>query len=514
MELRGIKTRELSSERVKLTSKIRELIAEDESLREARKSVPAKKDKVASLGDELKALQSQIPAAENAEEAEAQASLTNLRQELQKLQGTVAGLKQRQLKLQQLRSRLDQFKSDFEASRLDFVSQAKLLGIETGFDLELVVKGETALADLAFQLSERISQAEGKTEVKSNGEEYRTIKKLLEEIEQKEKQVASDQARRTQIQQIQRRSASMSQEIARLQTEIVSIESSDVARSKVIREMRLDAYESLFKSWKKEQVVLEELYEPVRGKLLKGLKEEKLLDFYIRWDVDLDDWLDRGNQIFDQRKGHPFGSPLKFREAVQSSVALGWATGDPAKIKAGMEQLLELFKEKSVESYLRGKVAHSDLLAWVFAYDHIKLNYGLRYNGTELERLSPGTKGIVLLILYLAMDSEDARPLVVDQPEENLDSESIYSLLSHYFRNAKALRQVIVITHNPNLVVNTDSDQVIVASADRLGGSFPSFSYTSGGLENIHIREKVCLVLEGGETAFLKRERRYALQQS
>jgi hypothetical protein len=47
--------------------------------------------------------------------------------------------------------------------------------------------------------------------------------------------------------------------------------------------------------------------------------------------------------------------------------------------------------------------------------------------------LSPGTKGIVLLILYLAMDSEDSMPLVVDQPEENLDSESIYSLLSHYF---------------------------------------------------------------------------------
>lgn len=279
MELRGIKTRELSAERVKLTSKIRELIAEDENLREARKSVPAKKDKVASLGEELKALQSQIPAAENAEEAEAQESLTKLRQELQKLQGTVAGLKQRQLRLQQLRSRLDQFKSDFEASRLDFVAQAKLLGIETGFDLELIIKGETVLADLASQLSQLISQAEGKNEAKSTGEEYRTIKKLLEEIEQQEKQVASDQARRTQIQQIQRRSASISQEIARLQAEILSIESSDVARSKVIREMRLDAYEGLFKSWKKEQVVLEELYEPVRGKLLKGLKEEKLLDF-------------------------------------------------------------------------------------------------------------------------------------------------------------------------------------------------------------------------------------------
>lgn len=260
--------------------------------------------------------------------------------------------------------------------------------------------------------------------------------------------------------------------------------------------------------------MLESLYEPVRGKLQQGLKEERMLDFYISWDVDLEYWLDRGNALFDQRKGYPFGSPLKFRQAIQESVLPGWQTGDPQQIKTGMEKLLNLFKEKSIEDCLRAKIKHSDLLEWVFGYDHIKLSYGLRYNGTELDKLSPGTKGIVLLILYLAMDAEDSTPLVVDQPEENLDSESIYSLLSQYFRNAKLQRQVIVITHNPNLVVNTDSDQVIVASADRLSGSFPTFSCVSGGLENPGIREKVCLILEGGEKAFLKREARYALKPS
>ncbi len=98
------------------------------------------------------------------------------------------------------------------------------------------------------------------------------------------------------------------------------------------------------------------------------------------------------------------------------------------------------------------------------------------------------------MLPYLAMDSEDSMPLIVDQPEENLDSESIYSLLSHYFRSAKLLRQVIVITHNPNLVVNTDSDQVIVASADRLSGAFPTFSYESGGLKDGGIRMKCTLM--------------------
>src|ERR1039457_2794653 len=82
----------------------------------------------------------------------------------------------------------------------------------------------------------------------------------------------------TPIQQIQKRIANVFQEIARLQAEIVTVESSNVARSKTLRETRLDTYEKLFKSWKKEQVVLKDLYEPVRGKLLKGLQEEKVLD--------------------------------------------------------------------------------------------------------------------------------------------------------------------------------------------------------------------------------------------
>jgi hypothetical protein len=106
-----------------------------------------------------------------------------------------------------------------------------------------------------------------------------------------------------------------------------------------------------------------------------------MLDFYIRWDIDIENWLEQGNALFDQRKGHPFGSSLKFREVVLSTVMPGWKTGDPEKIKVGMENLLEAFKEKQVEDCLKGKVLHSTLLEWVFGYEHIKLNYGLRYQG-------------------------------------------------------------------------------------------------------------------------------------
>jgi len=74
-------------------------------------------------------------------------------------------------------------------------------------------------------------------------------------------------------------------------------------------------------------------------------------------------------------------------------------------------------------------------------------------------------------------------------------------------------RQVIVITHNPNLFVNADTEQVVVATAEKLDNGLPTISYVSGSLENRAIRHQVCNILEGGNGAFLKRERRYAMSR-
>jgi energy-coupling factor transporter ATP-binding protein EcfA2 len=123
--------------------------------------------------------------------------------------------------------------------------------------------------------------------------------------------------------------------------------------------------------------------------------------------------------------------------------------------------------------------------------------------------LSPGTRGIVLLLLYLAIDRDDDRPLIIDQPEENLDPKSIFDELVERFRRARLRRQIIIVTHNANLVVNADADQVIVATCGlHRPGELPEISYESGGLENPDIRRQVCEILEGGEAAFRERARR------
>ena len=114
-----------------------------------------------------------------------------------------------------------------------------------------------------------------------------------------------------------------------------------------------------------------------------------------------------------------------------------------------------------------------------------------------------------MLLLYLALDDDDDRPLVIDQPEENLDPQSVFDELVPTFTAAKARRQVVMVTHNANLVINTDADQIIIADASpQPDGGLPQLSYRAGGLDNAGIRKAVCDILEGGETAFQERARR------
>jgi ATPase subunit of ABC transporter with duplicated ATPase domains len=170
--------------------------------------------------------------------------------------------------------------------------------------------------------------------------------------------------------------------------------------------------------------------------------------------------------------------------AARRILAPAWTSGDPQKIGPAMAEFLGEFRKPDLpaRSYLRSDATSMDLLQWLYEVEHLRLSYGLKYNGVELEKLSPGTKGIVLLILYLGTDIGDTRPLVVDQPDENLDNESIYKLLTAYFRTAKTRRQIILITHNPNLVVNADSEQVNVATCNRGANGLPHIAYHSGSL--------------------------------
>jgi hypothetical protein len=147
-----------------------------------------------------------------------------------------------------------------------------------------------------------------------------------------------------------------------------------------------------------------------------------------------------------------------------------WETGNPTTVTAAMTTFRSENQDALLERSPVPKADQADyrewskrFAKWLYSTEHIKIQYSIDYDGVDIRKLSPGTRGIVLLLLYLALDDADDRPLIIDQPEENLDPKSIFDELVGLFREAKNKRQVIMVTHNANLVVNTDADQIIIA---------------------------------------------------
>ncbi len=97
--------------------------------------------------------------------------------------------------------------------------------------------------------------------------------------------------------------------------------------------------------------------------------------------------------------------------------------------------------------------------------------------------------------------------MIIDQPEENLDNESIYHYLVHFIKKAKEKRQIVIITHNPNLAVVCDAEQIIYMTIDKQ--NLNKVSFEAGAIEEVMIAEKVINILEGTKPAFDNRRLKY-----
>lgn len=165
-------------------------------------------------------------------------------------------------------------------------------------------------------------------------------------------------------------------------------------------------------------------------------------------------------------------------------------------------------------------------ISMILSNNWFTLQYSVDYESDSLFDMSPGKRSFV--VLKLLLDFSDKKcPILIDQPEDNLDNRAIYNELVKYIREKKKERQIILVTHNPNIVVGADSEEVIVANQN--GKNAPNdkgikFQYVYGSLEHsMHrnsdeslpilyrcgIREHVCDILEGGENAFRDRENKY-----
>ncbi|MGK2881965.1 MAG: TrlF family AAA-like ATPase [Mycobacterium sp.] len=296
--------------------------------------------------------------------------------------------------------------------------------------------------------------------------------------------------------------------------------SSAQARINVLAENRKAAYASLFDGFTSEQAELTKMYAPLSEILASQPGTLGKLSFSVRRMVDAEAWAARGEDLMDLRTGSTFRGRGELLRVTTEVLQPAWESGASAEVAEAMatfradhdQHIIEQSKvqQSDVAAY---RAWANDVSAWLNSTDHISVSYGIQYDGVDIEQLSPGTRGIVLLLLYLAVDQSDDRPLVIDQPEENLDPKSIFVELVGRFVETRRRRQIIIVTHNANLVVNTDADQVIVASAGaHVPNGLPDLSYISGGLENPTVRNEVCEILEGGKPAFEERARRLRIR--
>lgn len=164
-------------------------------------------------------------------------------------------------------------------------------------------------------------------------------------------------------------------------------------------------------------------------------------------------------------------------------------------------------REEDKVRYLIDQVPNpTSLLDYLYGLDYLNENYQLRLDNKNLESLSPGEKGALLLVFYLMLDLDDI-PLIIDQPEDNLDNQSVSKILVEFIKGAKTRRQIILVTHNPNLAVVSDAEQVIYTHLDKTKNH--TFTIESGSIENDIINGHIVNVLEGTMPAFDKRRLRY-----
>lgn len=170
------------------------------------------------------------------------------------------------------------------------------------------------------------------------------------------------------------------------------------------------------------------------------------------------------------------------------------------------DKRLDAPRTVEISEQLRKGYSIESLYDSIFSLDYLRPHYTLKMGNKELHQLSPGERGSLLLIFYLLVDKGNI-PLILDQPEENLDNQTISGLLAPCIKEAKKRRQVFIVTHNPNIAVVCDAEQVIHASMDKKGAN--RITYTCGAIESPSINPIVVDILEGTRPAFDNRESKY-----
>lgn len=199
--------------------------------------------------------------------------------------------------------------------------------------------------------------------------------------------------------------------------------------------------------------------------------------------------------------------PEKYTKELLVQIIMKTLNGELSTLKAG----------ENLELTLRNIIG-----------DWYNIKYIVKMGNDSIDIMSPGKKALVLLQLLIDLADSEC-PILIDQPEDDLDNRSIFEQLIPFIKRKKITRQIIVVTHNANIVVGSDAEEVIVANQDGADceNRLKRFEYRSGSIENDcpalkpdktiedgilskqGIQQHICDILEGGIKAFEKRKNKY-----
>ncbi len=159
-----------------------------------------------------------------------------------------------------------------------------------------------------------------------------------------------------------------------------------------------------------------------------------------------------------------------------------------------------------VNSQLRKGIELNQLYDYIYHAEFLQPFYNLKLGNKSLQELSPGERGALLLIFYLILDNDDI-PLIIDQPEENIDNESVYDILVYFIKKVKEKRQIIIVIHNPNLAIVCDAAQIINMQIEKENKN--TVKCQSGAIEDDVMNKAIINILEGTLPAFDNRDAKY-----
>lgn len=334
-----------------------------------------------------------------------------------------------------------------------------------------------------------------------NTEIQTELTKVVKEIEKAQKEIESLESGVKDHAKLLDKQKELGQNLVKLQKK-----EADLTKDQDVLKKELENREEIYRKLLKNIALLKAKYEEIIT-VFSSNKDDVLSDlsFSARVNYNQAKFEQGAEDLLDQRKvkvSHAKGEDSIFQ-------ALFAAVQD--YVKDGESKIDEVVKQNNVVvAEYKDKIKNSQGVSTTVFYDLVYGDYftvapTVKYKSTQLHKLSLGQKATVLIKIYLAQGD---KPIIIDSHDDHLDNEFIMDELVKAIRQAKQYRQVILASNNGNVVINSDSEQIVIAT--RKDGEI---SYAAGSIENPEIHTHAIRVLEGGQEAFKQRQLKYRISE-